>query len=80
MEMYEEEMRRIKKVYKEGKMKGGEVKNWSEIKGKIGRLVVGECNVCKSLREQFEDLYNVDTEEEWVTINICSFDGIIRGN
>ena len=33
----------------------------------------------KIWREYFEDLYNIDTQEE-VAVYMCGFDGIRRGN
>ena len=31
------------------------------------------------LKEYFQDLYNIDAQEE-VVVHICGFDGILRGN
>ena len=33
----------------------------------------------KDLEDYFEDLYNIDTKEE-ITVHMCGFDGIQRGN
>ena len=51
----------------------------SRIKDGNGRLGQGEDKVRKIWKEYFEDLYNIDTQEE-VAVNMCGFDGIWRGN
>ena len=52
----------------------GYVEGWNgrsryRIKDRIRKLTVGEHNI----RETFEDLYKVDTEEQ-VTVNMCGLD------
>ena len=43
------------------------------------RLAHGEDEARKIWKEYFEDLYNIDTQEE-VAVHLCGFDGIRRGN
>ena len=59
--------------------KGGKVESCSRIKDGNGRLAQGEDEVRKIWKEYFEDLYNIDTEEE-VAVHMCSFHEIRRGN
>ena len=42
-------------------------------------MVQGEDEVRKVWKEYFEDLYNMDTQEQ-VAIHMCGFDRIRRGN
>ena len=51
----------------------------SRIKHGNGSLAQGENEVRKIWKEYFEDLCNIDTQEE-VAVHMCSFDGIQRGN
>ena len=60
-------------------VKGVKVDNFSRIKGGNGRLVQGEDEVRRIWKEYFEDLFNIDTREQ-VAVQMCSFDGIRRGN
>ena len=46
------------------KVNGEKVENCNTIKDRTGKLVVAEDNVQKTWREYFEDLYNMDTEEQ----------------
>ena len=39
----------------------------------------GEDEVRKVWKVYFEDLYNIDTQEQ-VAMHMCGFDGILRGN
>ena len=59
--------------------KGGKVESCSGIKDGNGRLAQGEDEVRKIWKEYFEDLYNIDTQEE-VAVHMCGFDVIRRGN
>ena len=59
--------------------KGGKVECCSRVKDGNGRLTQGEDEARKIWNEYFEDLYNIDTQEE-VTVHMCGFDGIQRGN
>ena len=43
------------------------------------RLAWGEDEVQKIWKEYFEDLYNIDTQEQ-VGVHMCGFDGIQWGN
>ena len=38
-----------------------------------------DCEIQKIWREYYEDLYNIDTQEQ-VAVYICGFDGVRRGN
>ena len=57
----------------------GKVESCRRIKDGGGRLALGEDEVQRLWNGYFEDLYNVDTEEQ-VVVHICGFDGIQRGN
>ena len=59
--------------------KGGNVERCSKIKDEKGRLAQGEDEVRRIWKEYFEDLYNIDNQEQ-VAIHICGFDWIRRGN
>ena len=59
--------------------KGGKVESCSRVKDGNGRLVQGEEEARKIWKEYFEDLFNIDTQEE-DTVPKCGFDGIQRGN
>ena len=51
----------------------------NRVKGVNGRLAQGEDEAKKICKQYFEDLYNIDTQEE-VAAPMCDFDGIQRGN
>ena len=51
----------------------------SRIKDRNGRLDQGEYEGRKIWEKYFEDLYNIDTEEQ-VGVHMCGFDGVQRGN
>ena len=53
--------------------------DWKGARRSGGRLVQGKDEVRRILKEYFEDLYYIDTQEE-VTVHMCGFDGIGRGN
>ena len=51
----------------------------SRIKAGNERLEQGEEEVGSIWKEYFENLYNIDTQEQ-VSVYMCGFDGIRRGN
>ena len=53
----------------------GKVERCSRINDGNGRLAQGEDEVRKIWKKCFEDLYNIDTQEE-VALPMCGFDGI----
>ena len=55
------------------------MENCSRIKDGNGRLAQGEDEIRKMWKEYFENLYNIDIQEE-VAIQMCGFDGTRRGN
>ena len=59
--------------------KGGKVESFSRISNGNGRLNQGEDEVRKIWKKYFEDVYNIDTQEE-VAVHTCGFDGIQRSN
>ena len=60
-------------------MKGRKVESCSRIKDGSVRLAQGEDEMRKIWKGYFEDLYNIDTQEE-VVVHRCGFDDIRRGN
>ena len=58
-------------------MKGGKVESCSRIKDGNGRLVQEEDEVRGIWNKYFEDLYDVDTQEQ-VAVHMRGFDGIRR--
>ena len=54
-------------------------KRCSRIKDINGKLALGEVEVRRIWKEYFEDLSNTDTQEQ-VTVHICAFKGLRRGN
>ena len=56
-------------------VKGGNMEICSRVKYRNGRLAQGEDEVRKIWKEYFEDLYNINTQEE-VAVHMCGFDGI----
>ena len=60
-------------------VKGEKVESCSRIKNGNWRLAQGEDKVRKIWKEYFEDLNNMDTQEE-VAIHMCGFDEIQRSN
>ena len=58
--------------------KGGNVKSCSKMKDENGRLALGEEEIQRISKAYFEDMYNVDTQEQ-VEVHRCGFDGIWRG-
>ena len=58
---------------------GGKMESCSRIKDGKGRLALGEDEVLRIWKDYFENLYNIDTQEQ-VTIHMCGFDGVQRGN
>ena len=57
--------------------KGGKVKSCSRIKGGNGSLAQGEDEVQMCWKNYFEDLHNIDSQEQ-VVVHMCGFDGIQR--
>ena len=57
--------------------KGGKVQSCSKIKDGNWRLAQGEHEVQNIWKKYFEDLYNIDTQEQ---VHMCGFDGTRRGN
>ena len=50
----------------------------NRIKDGNGRLVMEEAEVRRIWKEYYENLYNIDTQEQ-VAIHMCVFDGVRRG-
>ena len=65
-----------KEVIKEN---GGKVQFSNKIKDGNGRLVLEEAEVQRIWKEFYEDLYNIDTQEQ-VAVHRCSFYGIRKSN
>ena len=59
--------------------KGGKVENCRRLKDGNGTLTQGEDEVRRICKEYFEDLYNIDIQEE-VAITMCGISGNRRGN
>ena len=57
--------------------KGGKVESCSRIKDVNGRLAQGEDEVQRMWKEYFEDLYNIDSQEQ-VAVHMCDFEEIWR--
>ena len=57
----------------------GKVEDSNRIKDGNGRLALEEAEVRMIWKEYYEDLYNIDTQEQ-VAIPLCGFDGVQRGN
>ena len=55
--------------------KGGKVESCSRVRDGNRRLAQGEDEARKIRKEYFEDLYNIDNQEE-VAVHMRSFDGI----
>ena len=55
------------------------MENCSRIKDVTKRLAQVEEEVRRIWKEYFEDLYNVDTQDQ-VAVHMCDFDGIRKGN
>ena len=51
----------------------------SRVKGENGRPALREDEVQRIWKDYFEDLYNLDTQEQ-VSFNMCDFDGVQRDN
>ena len=51
----------------------------SRVKDGNGRLAHGQDEVQRIGKEYFEDLYNIDAQEQ-VGVHMCGFHGIRRGN
>ena len=57
----------------------GRVESCSRVKDRNGRLAQVEDELRKIWKEYFEDVQNINTQEE-VAVHMCGFDGIQRGN
>ena len=57
----------------------GKVESCSRIKDGNGSLAQGVDKVRRTWNEDFEDLNNIDTQEQ-VAVNTCGFQGIRRCN
>ena len=51
----------------------------SRMNDRNGRLALGKDEVRRIWKEYFEDLYNIDTQDQG-TIHMCGFDGVQLGN
>ena len=60
-------------------MKEGKEESCSRVKDGNRRLAQEEDEMQKIWKEYFEDLYNIDTQEQ-VAVHMCGFDEIWRGN
>ena len=61
------------------KMKGEKVESCSKIKDRNDWVALREDEVRRILKDYFEDLYNIDIQEQ-VAVHMCGFDGIRRSN
>ena len=61
------------------KANGEKGENSNRIKDGNRRLVLEEAEVRRIWKEYYEDLYNIDIQEQ-VAIHMCGFNGIRRGN
>ena len=61
------------------KANGGKMENSNRIKDGNGRLALEEAEVQRIWKEYYEDLYNINTQEQ-VAVYMCGFDGVQRGN
>ena len=59
--------------------KGRKVESCSRIKDGNRRLAQGEDEVRRIWKKYFQDLYNINTEEQFA-VQMCGFDKIWRGN
>ena len=57
--------------------KGGKVEICRRIKDGNGRLEQEEEEVRRIRKQYFEDLYNINTQEQ-VPVHMCGFDGVLR--
>ena len=53
--------------------------NSNRIKDENGRLAIEEAEVQRIWKKCYDDLYNIDTQEQ-VAVHLYSFDGVWRGN
>ena len=76
-----EDVNRNRKLFwkKVSNVKGGKVESFSRIKDGNGKLAHEEDEVRKIWKEYFEDLYNIDSQEQ-IAVHMCGFYGIWRGN
>ena len=55
------------------------VKNFSRMNDGNGRSTLEGVEMQRILKEYFEDLYNIDTQEQ-VAVHMCGFEGFRRDN
>ena len=55
------------------------MKNSNRIKDGNGRLGLEEAEMRRIWKENYEDQFNIDTQEQ-VAVTLCSFDGVRRDN
>ena len=55
------------------------MENSNRIKGGNGRLVLEKAEVRRIWKQHYEDLYNLDTQEQ-VAVHMYGFDGVQIGN
>ena len=60
-------------------MNGEKFESCSRTKDENGRLTLGGAEVRRIRKGYFEELYNIETQEK-VSVHICGFEGIQRGN
>ena len=76
--MYQDVNGNRKLFWKEvSKANGGKVEKSNRIKDGSGRLVLERAEVQRIWKEYYEDLYNIDTQEQ-VAVQLCGFDGVRR--
>ena len=63
----------------ESNVKSGKVARCTRIKDRNGRLAQEEDEVGRIWKACFEDLYNIDNQEQ-MPVHMCGFDEIRRGN
>ena len=67
-----------KLLWKEvSKSNGGKVENSNRIEDGNERLALEEAEVRRIWKEYYEDLYNINTQEQ-IAVHLCGFDGARR--
>ena len=61
------------------KTNGGKVESCNRIKDGNGRLSLESVGVQRIWKEYFQDIYNIDTQEQ-AGVNMCGFDGVQKSN
>ena len=62
-----------------GKVIGGNVESCSRTNKGNGRYSLGVDEIRRTCREHFENMYNIDTQEQLV-VHLCDFGGVRKGN